>query len=53
MDKEKVKTEVTEVKVLIDELIAENKLDGDSGRSMLNQFISGAISKEVNKDVTV
>ncbi len=50
MDKVKIKNEVTEIKMLIDELIAENKLDGDKGKAMLEQFIQSSISREIQRN---
>lgn len=50
MDKVKVKAKVGEIDVIINELIAEGKLDGDAGKIMLQQFIQGEIQKEITKD---
>jgi len=49
MDKEKIKTAVSGVKELIDELVAEGKLDGDLGKKMLSVFIQRLIDEELRK----
>jgi len=49
MDKEKIKTAVNEAKVIIDELVAEGKLDGDQAKKMLFDFTEQAIRNEFNK----
>ncbi len=49
MDKVKIKSNVGEIKVIIDELVSEGKLDGDGGAIMLQGFIEQEIQKEINK----
>lgn len=47
MDKVKIKATVNDVKELLDELVAEGKLDGDVAKAMLYEVISRQIEREM------
>ncbi len=49
MDKVKIKSNVGEIKQVIDELVSEGKLDGDAGAVMLQRFVEREIEKEIIK----
>lgn len=53
MDKEKIKAAVSEAKVIMDELVAEGKLDGDQAKKMLFEFTARAIEREFIKSLEV
>lgn len=46
MDKVKIKSAVTEVKELADELVVEGKIDGDSAKQLVFSFFSDEVRRE-------
>jgi polyhydroxyalkanoate synthesis regulator phasin len=52
MDNVKVKSDVNEVKVLTEELVAEGKLDGDQAKQILFNFAEEAIRKQFDAALT-
>ncbi len=49
MDKEKIKTAVNEVKVIIDELVSEGHIDGDKAKEIMYEFTEQAVRIEYVK----
>ena len=52
MDKVKIKTAVTEVKELTDELVSEGKLDGDSAKQFIFSFYADEVRRERAAELT-
>lgn len=48
MDKVKIKTKVTEVEELVNELVSEGKLDGDQAQRIIFNTTVQEINRELN-----
>lgn len=51
MDKKKIRTEILEVDVLIKELVADGKLDGDQAKQLLFDFAATVIRRSVSAEL--
>lgn len=47
MDKVKIRSDVAEVKEVINELVADGNIDGDQGKQLLFSFTEEVIRKEM------